>query len=86
MPGKILVSWSPPFTLNITDNDKDITHYSVYVNESETINVTVGLEYTFLCSRTGSYYFSVSGFNLAGEGKKSDPVIGKAILKFTQLL
>lgn len=87
-PGKIRFSWSPPFTLDITDTDKDITHYSVYVNESETmmqeiITVTEGLQYTFLCSRNGSYYFSVSGFNSAGEGTQSDAVIGTCTVTAT---
>ena len=86
VPGFILLFWSPPFTLDITGNDKDIVRYSVYVNGSETMmqeNVTEGLVYIFLCSQNGSYYFSVSGFNLAGEGKRSDAVIGK--LSYTGL-
>ena len=45
------------------------------------INVMEGLEYEFLCShdQDGVYQFRISAFNSAGEGNKSDAIIGKFV-------
>ena len=90
----IKLTWTPPFTLDITDVDPDISNYTVYITNTNTskngtVSVTkldengvVETEYTF----TGLpgedpdpcpvYQFSVSAWNVVGEGERSGPVEG----------
>ena len=87
----IKITWTPPFTLDITDVDPDISSYTVYITNTNTgtVSVTkldesgvVETEYTF----TGLpgedpdpchvYQFSVSAWNVVGEGERSGPVEG----------
>ena len=92
--GDIKLSWTPPFTLDITDVDPDISNYTVYITNTNTSNTgtvsvaeldesgVVETEYTF----TGLpgedpdpchvYQFSVSAWNVVGEGERSDPMEG----------
>ena len=90
--GDIKLTWTPPFTLDITDVDPDISNYTVYIintntSNTGTVSVTeldesgvVETEYTF----TGLpgedpdpchvYQFSISAWNVVGEGERSEPV------------
>ena len=77
----VILSWSPPFTLDVSDTDPDITGYRVYIfnyntsnqeMKSTAANVT---EFRFVIhDQSHLYEFSVSALNEVGEGNRTDPV------------
>ena len=78
----VILRWSPPFTLDVTDVDPDIFEYRVYILNSNTSNQEMKsiapnvTEYQFVMNdECGVYEFSVSALNEVGEGKMSDPVV-----------
>jgi hypothetical protein len=75
----IEISWTPPFTLNITDTDEDIPFYTIKITNHDTGEVSLDNStypgYTLLsvkafqCDKFG---FQVNGWNSAGEGNISN--------------
>ena len=89
----IALTWTPPFTLDITE-DPDISNYTVYITNTNTSkngtvyvteldgNGVVKTEFAFngLPGEDPDpchvYQFSVSAWNVVGEGERSEPVEG----------
>ena len=73
----IRLYWNPPFTLDITNVDPDISGYTVSITNNNTKvtrekNVTKP-EFLFQEDLCDVYYsFSVRAWNLVGKGEKSD--------------
>ena len=68
--GGLELSWMPPFTLNITDVEPDISTYTVRVNGSTHMNTSkTHLTVDRPCFTTT---YSVSAWNAVGEGNKTD--------------
>ena len=75
----IRLYWDPPFTLDITNVDLDISGYTVSITNTNT-SVTSERNVTkpeFLFQEEGYdpchvYLFEVSALNLVGVGEKSD--------------
>ena len=77
----IHLTWVPPFSLDITSKNCDISNYVVYIRNTNTGNITSasrsGTEYTFMRQDFGycdTFEFSVLAMNDAGEGNRTDPV------------
>ena len=77
--GVTTIMWEPPFTLNITDVDPDITGYGIYKWTSDVaIANTTATNFTFsdaIPCINGSNYL-VSAFNPVGEGNRSEEITG----------
>ena len=77
----IKLKWVPPFTLDITNVDPDITNYSLHIWSLDTgehvVIVTNDSEYTFTKDNNicRIYKFTVAGVNTVGKGNRSSPVI-----------
>ena len=79
----MVLSWSPPFTLDVSNTDPDIAGYRVYTVNTDTgyqemsaISASV-TEYQFVINsqlQCHSYVFRVSALNQVGEGDATDPV------------
>ena len=79
----MVLSWSPPFTLDVSNTDPNIAGYRVYAITANTgyqemypisANVT---EYQFMINKQLQCYlhvFRVSANNEVGEGDMTDPV------------
>ena len=75
--GSILFSWSPPFSLNITDVEPDISHYLVTVINMEdhhsvlTVNTT-DTEYLLQSQdcQLSDYQVEIAAVNVVGVGDK----------------
>ena len=75
----IVLSWTPPFTLNITNTDKNILFYTITSIHHDTGEVSSENStypgYTFLSMKEfqcDMFGFQVTGWNSAGEGNISD--------------
>ena len=75
------LSWTPPFTLNITNTDEDIPLYIIKITNYGTGEVSFDNNtypgYTFLSMKAfqcDTFGFQVTGWNSAGEGNISDIV------------
>ena len=82
--GVTTIMWEPPFTLNITDVDPDITGYTIYEWTSNRFVVVAddvpgtATNFTFSEDRpciNGSYYL-VNASNPVGEGNRSEEITG----------
>ena len=78
----IHLNWEPPFTLDITNVDPDISGYTVSITNTNT-NVTsernvIKAEFLFQEEENDTHYgyysFSVSALNPVGVGEKSDAI------------
>ena len=77
----IELSWTPPFTLNITNTDEDIPFYIIKITNYDTGGVSFDNStypgYAFLSMKPFQcdiFGFQVTGWNSAGEGNISDIV------------
>ncbi len=86
----IILTWEEPPTLDLTDIDPDIDPYTVYItnlNTSQSLSVNVTeTKYTFtgllgetVLNPCSFYQFSVSAWNVVGEGGMSVPAEGHFI-------
>ncbi len=86
----IVLTWEEPPTLDLTDIDPDIDPYTVYItnlNTSQSLSVNVtetkyiftGLQGETLLNPCSVYQFSVSAWNVVGEGEMSEPAEGHFI-------
>ncbi len=74
----IQLVWVPPFSMDITDVQPDITHFSIYITDTDAgdeiqVNVS-GTQYEFTgdrCRDTTSE-FAITAWNVVGEGAKGD--------------
>ena len=86
------LSWSPPFSLDVTDVDPDIWYSISISNVTDNKNPTAVLcddchnftqpNYTFTTANPcphHMYSFIVIPWNGAGQGKRSKPVMGKFV-------
>ena len=64
------LTWSAPFTLDITDEDPDISGYSVCDNVTGSCEMVTETEYTYLNLQV-PVEFTVSALNVVGEGNAS---------------
>ena len=77
---KVTITWSPPFTLNIT-GAVAILRYMVYITDNNLRNISCesvnNVRYTFVIeeNQCDEYSFQVSAVNAVGEGNKSSPVL-----------
>ena len=65
------LSWDEPFSLDITDTERDISYYKVCYSistEKSQCQHTEQTEFTFLCARI-PLNFTVSAVNVVGEGE-----------------
>lgn len=68
------LSWNPPFTLDITDQDPDISNYRVCFNlssDAQDCTVTTMPLYRFLNIRLSLHFF-VTAINIVGESAESN--------------
>ena len=79
----IKLKWVPPFTLDITNVDPDITSYSLHVWSLDTgehvVITTNESEYTFVKDNLANnmcriYEFTVAGVNTVGKGNRSSVI------------
>ena len=69
------LSWSAPFTLNISDMEPDILHYVVYIIRDDGHNETVTTTDTHYelqadpC-QSHQYHVEIAAVNVVGEGEK----------------
>ncbi len=86
----IVFTWEEPPTLDLTDIDPDIDPYTVYItnlNTSQSLSVNVtetkytltGLPGETVLNPCSFYQFSVSAWNVVGEGEMSEPAEGHFI-------
>lgn len=75
----IEISWTPPFSLNITDTDEDILFYAIKITNRDTGEVSFDNStypgFTLLSMKAfqcDTFGFQVTGWNSAGEGNISD--------------
>ena len=75
------LNWTPPFTLNITNMDKNIPVYSIRITNHDTGELSVDNStipsYTLLSVKAfqcDTFGFQVTGWNSAGEGNISNTV------------
>ena len=73
--GSIHFSWSPPFSLNITDVEPDISHYLVNVYGDDLPEYTVITTQTQYTVQMGNcainkYQVEVAAVNVVGVGEK----------------
>ena len=75
----IEISWTPPFTLNITNMDEDILFYTIKITNHDTGEVSSDNStypvFTLLSMKAfqcDTFGFQVTGWNSAGEGNISD--------------
>ena len=64
------LEWTPPFTLDITDQDPDISGYTLCTNVTDVcydLNST-NFDFPALCD---SIKFTVTGINIVGKGSES---------------
>ena len=83
----IEVNWDKPFTIDITTTEPDIQKYTVYITNVNTgTEVPVNLTDTTYVFTEASpdpchiYEFSISAWNMVGEGERSDKVTAYFIL------
>lgn len=73
--------WVAPQTLDLTDIEPDIDNYTLHISILDTMqNRTVSItdtEYTLTSvDQVSEYRYSVSAWNVVGEGKRSEPMKG----------